>query len=70
MAEITALLERLQGSAHFSRGRHRLLPLHSAISPAQQRAAFEVNRGVFFILCLGDKLAHQKSDMARVFECM
>lgn len=42
MAEISAVLERLAASAHFSRGRHRLLPLHSAISPQQQRAAFEV----------------------------
>jgi hypothetical protein len=42
MAEISAVLERLQSNAHFARGRHRLLPLHSAISPQQQRAAFEV----------------------------
>jgi hypothetical protein len=42
MAEISAVLERLSSSAHFSRGRHRLLPLHSAISSQQQRAAFEV----------------------------
>jgi len=42
MAEISSVLERLSSSAHFARGHHRLLPLHSAISPQQQRAAFQV----------------------------
>lgn len=42
MGEISALLDRLSASSHFRRGQHWLLPLHSAISPSQQKAAFDV----------------------------
>lgn len=40
LGEIAALHSRMSGSARFGRGRHLLLPLHSAISSEQQRAAF------------------------------
>ncbi len=42
MGEISALLERLSSSRRFARGSHWLLPLHSTISPQEQRRAFEV----------------------------
>lgn len=42
MGEISALMERLGSSSRYSRGKHWLLPLHSAISADQQRAAFKV----------------------------
>ena len=42
MGEISSLLDRLGSTSHFNRGKHWLLPLHSAISPQQQRQAFAV----------------------------
>lgn len=43
MGEISTLLARLSASSRFGRGgKHWLLPLHSAISADQQRAAFKV----------------------------
>lgn len=43
MGEISALLSRLGATSRFGRGdKHWLLPLHSAISADQQRAAFKV----------------------------
>jgi ATP-dependent RNA helicase DHX29 len=44
MGEISTLLSRLSASSRFGRGaKHWLLPLHSAISADQQRAAFKVS---------------------------
>jgi len=42
MGEITQLLNRLSSIRRFSRGGHWLLPLHSSVSPADQRQAFRV----------------------------
>lgn len=39
MGEITALYERLAGSRRFRSGSHWLLPLHSTVSPSEQRQA-------------------------------
>eukprot|EP00775_Hariotina_reticulata_P003028 gene3028-3309_t len=42
IGEISGLLDRLGSSSRYNRGKHWLLPLHSSISPDQQRAAFKV----------------------------
>ncbi|KAG1663311.1 hypothetical protein FOA52_006270 [Chlamydomonas sp. UWO 241] len=42
MREITALLARLSAIRSFTRGGAWLLPLHSAVSPEEQRRAFKV----------------------------
>lgn len=42
MGEISQLLSRLSSTRKFSRGSHWLVPLHSSVSPADQRQAFRV----------------------------
>ena len=41
MGEISALLDRLSASRAFREGALRPLPLHSSVSPAEQRRVFE-----------------------------
>ena len=40
MGEISRLQERLVGSSRFRPATHWVLPLHSSVSPAEQRQAF------------------------------
>jgi len=40
MSEITQLHERLSGARAARSGRHMLVPLHSSVSPQEQRRAF------------------------------
>lgn len=42
MGEITSLLERLTAQRGFREGRCWVLPLHSSVSPQEQRKAFDV----------------------------
>lgn len=57
MGEISQLLSRLSSTRKFSRGNHWLIPLHSSVSPAEQRQAFKVPpRGELGkLLCVGRK---------------
>ncbi|KAF5835639.1 P-loop containing nucleoside triphosphate hydrolase protein [Dunaliella salina] len=42
MGEISQLLSRLSSIRRFSRGGHWVVPLHSSVSPADQRQAFKI----------------------------
>jgi len=42
MGEISQLLSRLSSTRRFSKGGYWILPLHSSVSPADQRQAFRV----------------------------
>jgi ATP-dependent RNA helicase DHX29 len=47
VGECTTLIERLSANPRFAarHGRHRLVPLHSALTAAEQREAFKVPPG-------------------------
>ena len=67
MGEITALYERLAGSRRFGGGAsHWLLPLHSTVSPAEQRQVCTALRSAVLrcaVLCL-DMLGVCRKGMA------
>ena len=41
IGEISSLQERLSSTAQYRQGKHWVIPLHSSVSPADQRQAFK-----------------------------